>query len=68
MLFHSATENAIPNHKNLRTGRAKMKGKPLWNEEIGQASKHAKTAFHHWNTWTGLLIDLIYKFDIANIV
>ena len=50
MLFHSATENAMPNHKNLRTGRAKMKGKALWNEEIGQAWKHAKTAFHHCKT------------------
>ena len=49
-VLHSATGNAIPNHKNLRTGRAKMKGKALWNEEIGQASKHAKTAFHHWKT------------------
>ena len=53
-VLHSATENAIPNQKNLRTGRAKMKGKPLWNEEIGQASKHAKTAFHHWKTEGGI--------------
>ena len=43
-VLHSATENAIPNHKNLRTGRAKMKGKTLWNEEIGQASKHAQNS------------------------
>ena len=44
-VLHSATGNAIPNHKNLRTGRAKRKGKALWNEEIGQASKHVKQHF-----------------------
>jgi uncharacterized protein (UPF0248 family) len=38
-VLNSSKENAIPNHKNLRTGRAKRKGKALWNEEIGQASK-----------------------------
>ena len=27
-----------------------MKGKALWNKEIGQTSKHAKTAFHQWKT------------------
>jgi len=43
-VLHSATENAIPNHKNLRISRAKMKGNALWNEEIGQASKHAKNS------------------------
>jgi len=53
-VLHSATENAIPNHKNLRTGKA------LWNEEIGQASKHAKTAFHHWKT-EGAIKDNINK-------
>ena len=53
-VLNSAKENAIPNHKNLRTDRAKMKGKPLWNEEIGQASKQAKTVFHHWKNEGGI--------------
>ena len=43
-----STENAIPNHKANGNRNSKKRGRAPWNEEIGQASRRTKQAFHRW--------------------
>ena len=47
-VLHTATENAIPNHKANGNRNSKKRGRAPWNEEIGQASRRTKQAFHRW--------------------
>jgi predicted transcriptional regulator len=47
-VLHTATENAIPNHKANGNRNSKNRGRAPWNEEIGQASRRTKQAFHRW--------------------
>lgn len=47
-VLHTATENAIPNHKANDNRNSKKRGRVPWNEEIGQASRRSKDAFHRW--------------------
>ena len=47
-VLHTATENAIPNHKANGNRNSKKRGRGPWNEEIGQASRRSKQAFHRW--------------------
>jgi hypothetical protein len=47
-VLHTATENAIPNHKANGNRNSKKRGRAPWNEEIGQASRRTKQTFHRW--------------------
>jgi hypothetical protein len=47
-VIHTATENAIPNHKANGNRNSKKRGRAPWNQEIGQASRRTKQAFHRW--------------------
>jgi hypothetical protein len=47
-VLHTATENAIPNHKANGNRNSKKRVRAPWNEEIGQASRRTKQAFHRW--------------------
>ena len=45
-VLHTATSNAIPNHKS--NGNRIIKGRKPWNKDIGEASRTAKQAFFQW--------------------
>jgi hypothetical protein len=47
-VLHTATENAMPNYKANDNQNSKKRGRAPWNEEIGQASRGTKQAFHRW--------------------
>ena len=47
-VLHRETGYAIPNHKANDNRNSKKRGRVPWNEEISQASRRSKHAFHRW--------------------